>query len=443
MSMNNDFNTAGRAVYLPAINDTFARETVIAKLGSRPFPAGITVDDLVYWQQNKLFNYPYLLHSIGLYSVGTVADTAVSRIERGTAVILGDSGGFQIGKGTLKGLVGFKANMSAMQAIAAWNASDNVRNWILNWLESYTTYAMTIDMPLWAAVEDTKSPFSNCSREQLLRMTQDNLRYINVNKQGNTKWLNVVQGIGNDDTEFWWNGVKDYRFSGWALAGGAGSRGGLAQLLYAVLLMNEDDAFAEGLDWVHVLGVSTLDWAVILTAIQRCLNNRNPNLQISFDTSSPLQSAMMLEKAYYLPTLTTNPRTWVFPNKESPQGFAHIGSKEAFPHSCSPLGKLLELGHLNVSNVSDPGQRKQYDSISLMLLVNHDIWVTLKAIEMANDTAFGANAYTNTPATIVNCIGSIEEVFDIADSKGDWRKYLSKHKTLFDAHSRNKYLNCV
>jgi hypothetical protein len=437
--MSNDFNTAGRAVYLPAVNSTFARTAVIADITDRPFPVGLTVDDLVYWQKNKLFTYPYLLHSIGLYKVGAVDDTAVSRIERGSAVVLGDSSGFQIGQGTLKGLDNFKANMPALQAIAAWNAAGDVRNWILNWLESYSTYAMTIDMPLWAAVENTSSPFSNCSREQLLRMTQDNLRYINVNKQGNTKWLNVVQGIGTDDTEFWWNGVKNFRFDGWALAGGAGSRGGLYQLLYAVLLMNEDDAFAEGLDWVHVLGVSTLDWAVILTALQKNLNKRNPALQVSFDTSSPFQSGMMREEAYYLPTLTTNPRTWVFPKKESPQGFDYIGSIEAFPHSCSPLGKLLELGHLNVSDVFDAGQRKQYDSISLMMLVNHDIWVTLKAIEVANDLAFGIDSELTTPRTLVDCIERIQEVFDIAFSNGDWRGYLSEHKSFFDAHSQSVY----
>jgi hypothetical protein len=190
---------------------------------------------------------------------------------------------------------------------------------------------------------------------------------------------------------------------------------------------------------MHVLGVSTLDWAVILTAVQKCLKKQNPALQISFDTSSPFQSGMMREEAYYLPTLTTNPRTWVFPKKESPQGFVYIGSNEPFPHSCSPLGKLLELGHLNVSQVWDAGQRKQYDSISLMMLVNHDIWVMLKAIEMANDTAFGANSRNSTPSTLVDCISCIEEVFDVAYGKGDWRKYLSTHKALFDAHSQSIY----
>ncbi len=46
--MNNDFNTVGRAVYLPAVNNSFARQAVITELTDRPFPAGLTIDDLVY-----------------------------------------------------------------------------------------------------------------------------------------------------------------------------------------------------------------------------------------------------------------------------------------------------------------------------------------------------------------------------------------------------------
>ena len=42
-------------------------------------------------------------------------------------------------------------------------------------------------------------------------------------------------------------------------------------------------------------------------------------------------------------------------------------------------------------------------------------------------------------STLVDCIGYIEEVFDIAYSKGDWRGYLSEHKALFDAHSQSVY----
>jgi hypothetical protein len=74
-----------------------------------------------------------------------------------------------------------------------------------------------------------------------------------------------------------------------------------------------------------------------------------------------------------------------------------------------------------------------------MMLVNHDIWVTLKAIEVANDLAFGIDGEFTTPRTLVDCIERIQEVFDIAFSNGDWRGYLSEHKSFFDAHSQSVY----
>jgi hypothetical protein len=58
---------------------------------------------------------------------------------------------------------------------------------------------------------------------------------------------------------------------------------------------------------------------------------------------------------------------------------------------------------------------------------------------MANDLAFGADSQATTPRTLVNCIKRIQEVFDIANSKGDWRGYLLEHKALFDAHSQSVY----
>ena len=36
---------------------------------------------------------------------------------------------------------------------AAWGRNYDAKMWIINWLEQYCDYAMTIDMPLWAATE--------------------------------------------------------------------------------------------------------------------------------------------------------------------------------------------------------------------------------------------------------------------------------------------------
>jgi hypothetical protein len=432
--MKTDFNVTDYAVYLPAINDTYARCLVTEKLGNRPFPAGLGIEDLEYWNEsNKLWRYPYLLHSIGNYQVGANPDNAVTRADRKTAIVIGDSGGYQIGQGSLKGYDALTPHMPAADAIAAWDAADDVRNWIFGWLEANSSYAMSIDMPLWAAEEKTNSPFSNCSREQLLQMTVNNLQFIDVRRQGHTKWLNVVQGIDNAATEQWWNAVKKYRWGGWALAGGAGSKGGLAQLLYAVLLMRDEGAFAEGLDWLHTLGVSQLKWAVILTAIQKNLRNLNPKLTISFDTSSVFQQGMRRENAYVSPVLTNNANTWVLPSESSPQSYKKIGSTDPFPFS-SAIGDKMTVGHLNVQDW-DAFDKRQYDNVSLLLLSNHNIWVTLDAVQRANESAFSANRDDKTPNLYIDCIDLIGEAF----AASDWRGFIQKNKSTFDAHSRSIY----
>ena len=63
-------------------------------------------------------------------------------------ILLGDSSGFQIDKNTLDGLKGFRAGMSADEAVEAWNDAYAGKLWIISWLESYCTFAMTIDIPL-------------------------------------------------------------------------------------------------------------------------------------------------------------------------------------------------------------------------------------------------------------------------------------------------------
>lgn len=432
--MRSDFNITDFAVYLPAINETYTRCLVTERLGNRLFPAGLDIGDLEFWNpKNKLWHYPYLLHSIGNYKVGSNPDNAVTRTDKTNAVVVGDSGGYQIGQGTLEGYKALTPHMSAEAAIAAWDAADDVRNWIFGWLEANSSYAMSIDMPLWAAEEKTNSPFSNCSREQLLQMTVNNLQYIDVRRQGHTKWLNVVQGIDNAATEQWWNAVKKYKWGGWALAGGAGSKGGLAQLLHAVLLMRDDGAFAAGADWIHTLGVSELKWAVVLTAIQRNLRKTNPKLTISFDTSSVFQQGMRRENAYISPVLTNNAKSWVLPAESSPQSYNKIGSTEPFPFS-SAIGDKMTVGHLNVQNW-DAFDKRQYDNVSLLLLSNHNIWVTLDAVQRANESAFSVNREDTTPKLYIECI----DLIDAAFSASEWRGFIAKHKSTFDAHSRSIY----
>lgn len=405
------------AVYLPAVNDSYAAETAKELPANRPFPAGLTLRDLVFWEPNQLWYYPYLLHSVGLYSVGTLPDNAVTQRDRKTSTLIGDSGGFQIGKGSMKGLAALRAGpMGADEAVKAWQQEYRAREWIVGWLDTYADYAMTLDMPLWASSPDgASSPFHNCSTAQLIGMTVENLRHIDRRAEGRARWLNVVQGGENTaDIAEWWKAVKWFRRGGWALAGSAGAKGGIASMLRTLLMMRDDDAFEVGQDWVHVLGVSTPKWAVLLSAVQQALRKLNPSLRVSFDSSSPFQTGGRYEDVALTPTFTTDERTWGIGTESAPQSRRHAdpSSPQPFAHAQSPLGKRLYLHHLSVRDgIFD---QRNFDSISNMLITNHNVWVYLDAMKQANDLAAAGDA-ARVPERYLECLALIEDVFQLED----------------------------
>ena len=53
-----------------------------------------------------------------------------------------------------------------------------------------------------------------------------------------------------------------------------------------------DDELLQDRDWIHFLGTSKLEWAVMLTSIQRQIRKHiNPNITVSFDCASPYISS--------------------------------------------------------------------------------------------------------------------------------------------------------
>lgn len=421
------------AVYLPSIQKAYAKSVYGPTPTDRSLPTGLKLRDLNFLNpKSKLWHYKYALYSAGQFKVGErQADIVTNRDELATTV-LGDSGGFQIGKGTLQGFDALKKCRTADEVCKRWRDAKDVKQWIVNWLELHSNYAMTIDMPLWAKLpQNAGTPFHKCSVQQLIDLSVENLEFIARNQQGNTKWLNVIQGVTEADMKLWWDAVKGYKLGGWALAGSVGWRGGIGTVTKQLLMMRDEGALREGQDWIHVLGVSQPKWAVLLSAMQRGLREHvNPNIRFSYDSASPNILAGRYSSVAMYPNYTKDANTWAFRVVKAPHAIAY--SKQTpefhFPHS-SPVGDLLKLHHLNIKG--ERYSRIHYDEITYHLLTHHNTWVYVRALLEANELAFmeKEDAKQFVPTNLLNCIHLIQEL--IGTKK--WQTKWSANKRLFDS----------
>ncbi len=435
------------AVYLPAMQFPFASAVASNKaLGDREFPKGIKLQDLDFLNpKSKLWHYGYALYSAGQFTDARPRACSVTNRDRANTLVLGDSGGFQIGKGTLKGTEHFKKAKTADEVCQMWRDSGDVRKRIVRWLDAHSDYAMTIDMPLWAREPaNAKTPFHKCSVEQLIELSLDNLDYITNKSNGSTKWLNVLQGTNPKDSKQWWDAVKGYRTGGWALAGSVGWRGGLDSVLHYVMLMRDDNAFEKGQDWLHVLGVSQPTWAVLLTALQRGIRKhcKNPNLRVSYDSASPFQAGGQRQQVVRYPKFTKDIDSWVMTTHESPVNPLYAGKAGAdfhFPYP-SPLGDMLTLNQLNVRGGEFNG--KTLDTIGGHLLTNHNLWVYVRSFLEANELTFmhKSEADKAVPQKLLDTCAFIEDLL----GEDAWQTKLKKHnKLLTEVFSKNPKLNVV
>ena len=418
------------AVYLPSIQFPYAKtvDTDRQRDKSRSFPKGIKLTDLDFLNpKSELWHYGYALYSAGQFESAKPQACAVTNRDKERTVILGDSGGFQIGCGTLKGTEHLKGLKSSQDVCAAWRNDKSIIRWIVNWLDTHSDYAMTIDMPLWAQdPRRSKTPFHQCSTQELIDLTIGNLEYIKANTRGTTKWLNVLQGQDEKSSKLWFDAVKKYKFGGWALGGLVGWRGGLENVLQSTLLIRDEGGFEGTQDWLHVLGVSTPQWAVLLSAIQRGIRAATGNpVRVSYDSATPFQSSGHRQQVIRYPKFTRDAKTWSFQMHEAPVNPVYAAEAHHFPYS-SPLGELLDLSHLNIRGGEFQGV--PFDSLSYALLTNHNLYVYVRALLEANELAFMRHSEADkaVPSTLLDVCAFVEDI--MMDS--NWKRRLKKESKL-------------
>ena len=333
----------------------------------------------------------YFFYPDGLYSAGhayldtdrsDVLEWMIQDRDRTQTTILGDSGGFQIGRGIIKfdwarffekeGEPGYKGD------------ADKVRAKILNWLEYTADWSMILDVPPWAAFDKAGRERTGLkSFEECLAATMFNNDYFVKHRQGKTKFLNVLQGTTWENSQLWYDNVKDYPFEGWAF--GSNTARDIEFMLRRLIHMR-DEGYLDGKDWIHVLGSSRLDLTVMLTSIQRELRKHvNPNVIVSFDCASPFV-ATANGRVYTQNTMTNDRMSYkmdfCFDNK------ALKGSQMPFPFE-SEIGKRLVAGDIcaygpgDLNKIGKEG-KTSWDAITYAIIMAHNVYKHIRAVQRAN-----------------------------------------------------------
>ena len=286
------------AIFLPALSTFYG--TYVGKQRHNPNyvdPARIPADfesgvEGLNWlnPEEAYFPYKWALYSAGHAEIDinkfSPKDDMIRNRDRANSFVLGDSGGFQIGKlvweGDWKNINCPKAALTRAQ--------------VLTWMDAYMDRGMILDIPAWVA----KNPIAKAkvgigSFDDAVAATTINNDFFMKNRNGSCKFLNVMQGETHDEADQWYQRMKHYcdpkqheqPFEGWAMGGQLMCSPTLA--LKTLIKMRDDHLLEKGKhDWIHFLGTSKLEWAIFLTAIQRSIRKyQNEQLTISFDCASP------------------------------------------------------------------------------------------------------------------------------------------------------------
>jgi hypothetical protein len=400
------------AVYLPSLQTPYAQLPLANADAIRDglLPAGLTLSDLNFLNpDSQLWHTKYALYSAGWFSGSQIrTPDIVSTRDKQNTVVIGDSGGFQIGKGTLAATRTWQKEAGKPNVIYnRWLNHRSIREQMLRWLDTYCDYAMTLDMPLWA-MNNKQSPFRKLSAQQLIDLSVENLRFFEANAGKATgakaKYLNVLQDVGHGTGDAWYKAVTPFKFtSGWAL--GSATKKNLDNILYWIKRLL-DDGHLGRCEWIHVLGTSSLQTAVYLTAIQRELRKLtgNHNLKISYDSSSPFQHAGKRKLVACMPTLTSDIKSWTIPTIEFPQNPKHVNStaRTYLTQALSPVMQRVSIEEFMVEKGAM--SRNFFDRFSEQLLINHNMFVYHQATMKACDSCFShePNDATLPPEIFIN-----------------------------------------
>ena len=458
MNKNLTATQSDYAYFLPATSGFYSTFIGKQRYGNYVDPARLPtsftngVEGLNYLNPDKgMFYYHHCLYSAGhanldLTKPDETEDMFRNR-DRSTSWVLGDSGGFQIGKGVWEGEwndpTGPVVAQRMAEAVARGvelvpqmdatgnpkldkngnpkmtkidhvkiyqsklDAAQKKREQVLTWMDALMDYGMVLDIPAWVGRSPVGAKNSGiASYEQAVSATKYNNEYFIKHRTGACKFLNVLQGENHAQAEDWYQQMKDFcdptkyenPFNGWAMGGQ--NMCDVDLVLRRLVALKFDGLLEEGhQDWMHFLGTSKLEWALLLTDLQRAIRKyHNPKFTISFDCASPFLATA--NGQIYVQTEIVDREKWLYRMLPSLDNKKYskdtrlfqdvvVQDKHFASFTTSPLMDGVEVKDICIYGPGDLNKigkegKTSWDSFTYAIMMGHNVWLHLNSVQEAN-----------------------------------------------------------
>ena len=446
------------AYFLPATSGFYSTFIGKQRYGNYVDPARVPasftngVESLNYLEPEKgIFYFDHCLYSAGHANLDLTkqddSEDMFRNRDRSTSWVLGDSGGFQIGKGVWEGEwndpTGPVVAQRMAEAVAKGvelvpqlhptghpktdkngnpkytkvdhvklyqdklDAAHKKRTQVLEWMDTLMDYGMVLDIPAWVARSPAGIKATGISTyQEAVDATKYNNEYWIKHRNGNCKFLNVLQGENHKDADDWYQQMKDFcdptkydkPFNGWAMGGQ--NMCDIHLVLRRLVALKFDGLLEKGhQDWMHFLGTSKLEWAVLLTDIQRAVRKyHNENFTISFDCASPFLATA--NGQIYINTETEDRTKWVYRMQASADDKKYSTDTRLFKDAViqdkifdkfetSPVIDQVPIKDIciykpgDLNKVGKEGDTS-WDSFSYAIMMGHNVWMHINAVQEAN-----------------------------------------------------------
>jgi hypothetical protein len=171
-------------------------------------------------------------------------------------------------------------------------------------------------------------------------------------------------------------------------------------VLKRLVALRYDGLLEKGIhDVMHFLGTSKLEWAVLLTDIQRAVRKyHNENFTVTFDCASPFLATA--NGQIYCELETENRQKWVYRmvpsiddknlSKDTTpfgQAFVREGKHGSFldsPITAELMAKdICIYGPGDLNKIGKEG-KTSWDSFSYAIMMGHNVWMHINAVQEAN-----------------------------------------------------------